>query len=75
MKESSMAYQKVMSRGGKSIGRKKYYVNVMNETDKEMMGVHLNKLEYEIVKDNTNEDKKMNLKKLMTVEWRMDLHV
>ena len=39
-----------------SKGKNKYYVNVMNEKDKEMMWVHLNKLECEIVKDDTSEE-------------------
>ena len=45
-------------RKGKFTGRNKYYVNVMSEKDEEMMRVHFNKLEYEIVKDDTDEDNK-----------------
>ena len=51
MKELSIIYQKVTSKRGKSTGRNKYYVNIMNE----MIRLHLNKLEYEIVKDDTEE--------------------
>ena len=58
MKELSTAYKKVMRRQGKSTGRNKYYVNVTNEKDKEMMGVHLNKLEYKILNDDTSENYK-----------------
>ena len=40
---------KVISRGGKATGKNKYYVNVMNEGDKQKLGIHLDRLEYQML--------------------------
>ena len=51
--DENWIYAKVISRGGKSTGRNKYYVNLIHENDNKMLGVHLDRFEYEIVKDNS----------------------
>ena len=46
----------VLSRGGKSTGKNKYYVNVMNNKDKQKLGMHLDKIEFEVVKEDVGND-------------------
>lgn len=47
-------HTKVINRGGKSTGRNKYYVNVIN--DKQKLWVHMDKLEYEVIKKDATKD-------------------
>ena len=49
--------------------RNKYYVNVMNEKDREMIRVHLNKLDSEILKDDTSEDNKEEIEQMLSKSW------
>ena len=46
---------RVISRGGKATGKNKHYVNVQNDKDNQKLGVHLDKVEFEVVPD-TGED-------------------
>ena len=58
-------YAKVISKGGKSSGKNKFYMNILNENTEDMLGIHLNRVEYEIIKENderfeTNNDYSQN---------------
>ena len=44
---------RVISKGGKATGKNKYYVNVQNDKDSQKLGVHLDKVEFEIVPDTS----------------------
>lgn len=55
-KSEEWIHTKLINRGGKSTGRNKYYVNVINDADKQKLGVHMDKLEYEVIKKDATED-------------------
>ncbi|PIK34738.1 hypothetical protein BSL78_28434 [Apostichopus japonicus] len=41
----------VMGKGGKATGRNKHYVNVQREEDEQKVGIHLDKVEFEVIKN------------------------
>ena len=49
-------HAKIISKGGKSTGKNKYYVNVMHDKDQQKFGVHLDKVEYTVLKDDESRE-------------------
>ena len=55
--EDEWIYAKVLSRGGKSSGKNRFYMNIVNENTDDIFGIHLNQVQYEIIENQgTNTD-------------------
>ena len=52
--EKDWIIAKVIGKGGKATGKNKNYINVINEKDEKMIGIHLDKVQYKII--NEDED-------------------
>ena len=56
--EDEWIYAKVVSKGGKSSGKNKFYMNIVNENTDDLLGIHLDKVKYEVIDtDATNVEK------------------
>ena len=51
----------VKGRGGKATGKNKYYMNVVNEEDNQMKGIHLDRTEYEIEDSSEEQSEQVNV--------------
>ena len=43
----------MVSKGGKSSGKNKFYINIVNENTNDLLGIHLDKVNYEVIDTNT----------------------
>ena len=59
--DEEWTHAKIISRGGKSTGKNKFYMNVLDETNNAMSGIDLNKVEFEIIDNSQIQSKESTL--------------
>ena len=58
--EDEWTEAEVLGRGGKATGKNKFYVNVLNDQDKQKVGIHLDQLDFAVIDGEDSETEENN---------------